>query len=170
MTKEVKMYKIRNSQGLFSTGGITPTFTKIGKMWSNIGNVKNHLNTGVDIAVYDDCELVEIIIDYQSVEENCLQIMYENRIVKSSLSSSNHETPEMIVMLQRFVKSGKCFSSDFKDFIQQKKSRSVEYYVPDYMIEKFELFHNKGIEGCSDTQLAAIILTATQIQQKLYSL
>lgn len=37
------VYKIRRPDGLFSTGGMSPGFTKIGKTWSNIGHVKTHL-------------------------------------------------------------------------------------------------------------------------------
>lgn len=170
MTKEVKMYKIRNSEGLFSTGGVSPTFSKVGKMWANIGHVKNHLNTGVDISAYDDCELVEVITICQSVDENSLQKMYERSIVNSSLVRPSYESSEMSKLLQRFVRTGKCYSSEFKDYILTSNTSMVKFYVPDYILENFELFHNKGIEGCSDTQLAAIILTATKEQQKIYSL
>lgn len=170
MTKEVKMYKIRNSKGLFSTGGMSPSFSKVGKIWSNIGHVKNHLNTGVDISVYDDCELVEVITICQSVDENGLQKMYEQSIVKSSLDRPTYESADVFKLLKRYVITGKCYSAELKDYIENKRTHMVEYLIPDYILENFDLFHNKGIEGCSDQQLAAIILTATKDQQKLYSL
>ena len=37
------VYKIKRLDGLFSTGGCTPEFTKTGKTWSSIGHVKTHL-------------------------------------------------------------------------------------------------------------------------------
>jgi hypothetical protein len=41
----MKIYKIRRvSDGLYSSGGIPPKFTKYGKIWSNIGTLKNHFN------------------------------------------------------------------------------------------------------------------------------
>ena len=77
------VYKIRRkSDGKFSTGGTTPSFSKNGKTWNTIGHLKSHL-TGVadqgrwiepalreqrkkqNIAkFYSDCEIVE----YERVE------------------------------------------------------------------------------------------------------
>lgn len=37
------VYKIRNSKGLFSTGGSKPRFVKDGKVWSKLSHVKLHL-------------------------------------------------------------------------------------------------------------------------------
>ena len=34
----------RHSDGKFSTGGTSPSFTERGKAWGNIGALKNHLN------------------------------------------------------------------------------------------------------------------------------
>ena len=40
----MKSYKIRSkTTGLYSTGGMSPRFNKVGKTWSHIGHVKNHL-------------------------------------------------------------------------------------------------------------------------------
>ena len=39
-----KVYKIRNSQGKFSTGGISPSFTSRGKAWGSKCDIKNHLS------------------------------------------------------------------------------------------------------------------------------
>jgi hypothetical protein len=39
------MYKIRRkSDGKFSTGGLTPRFTKKGKVWTEVQYLKSHLN------------------------------------------------------------------------------------------------------------------------------
>lgn len=59
----MKVYKIRNSEGLFSTGGMRPRFTKQGKMWQQLGHVHGHISqlttvyTPADI--YKDAEIVE---------------------------------------------------------------------------------------------------------------
>lgn len=57
-------YKIRRkSDGLFSKGGTTPTFTKVGKVWRRKGDLSSHLTLVVDSgrnkAAYKDCEIVE---------------------------------------------------------------------------------------------------------------
>lgn len=56
-------YKIRRkSDGLYSTGGANPNFTKKGKSWAGIGQLKNHLNVireySYSSKVYTDCEIV----------------------------------------------------------------------------------------------------------------
>lgn len=42
--KDDKLYRIRNTEGLYSTGGSSPKFTKRGKIWTNIGHVKSHIH------------------------------------------------------------------------------------------------------------------------------
>lgn len=39
-----KVYKIRNADGLFSTGGSSPRWDKKGKTWSGLGPLKLHLD------------------------------------------------------------------------------------------------------------------------------
>lgn len=42
---ELKIYKIRDKDnGLYSTGGTSPRWTKHGKTWNSIGSVKTHIN------------------------------------------------------------------------------------------------------------------------------
>ena len=38
-----QVFKIRNAQGLFSTGGSFPNFTAKGKTWTSLGALSNHL-------------------------------------------------------------------------------------------------------------------------------
>lgn len=40
---EIKIYKIENQEGLFSTGTMNPRWTKKGKIWQSFGAVKLHL-------------------------------------------------------------------------------------------------------------------------------
>jgi len=57
----MKIYKIRNDKGLFSKGGLDPTFNKIGKLWlrqylkAHLTMLKAHSN----IHLYDNCVIVE---------------------------------------------------------------------------------------------------------------
>lgn len=74
----MKVYKIRNKiTGLFSSGGLSPTFNKMGKVWNGIGPLKNHLHqfdheyhwrtkedggsyyTDETKIIYKDCEIIE---------------------------------------------------------------------------------------------------------------
>ncbi len=78
------VYKIRNKQGLYSTGGTYPNFTKGGKTWSTIGSFNNHISLILEAGhvrnPYKDCELVEIEIssfekDSKPLEEHILERM-----------------------------------------------------------------------------------------------
>lgn len=63
-----KVYKIRDKNtGLFSCGGDGPRWSRVGKTWSSMGNLKNHLalfrhwRTGVDERL-KDWEIVEFTL------------------------------------------------------------------------------------------------------------
>ena len=64
------IFKIRRkSDGLFSAGGSTPTFTKLGKLWKMQGHLTNHLrqlHNGIGTFktlnnrhIYANCEIIE---------------------------------------------------------------------------------------------------------------
>lgn len=67
----MKVYKIRNPQGLFSNGGSHPSFTKNGKSWSNIGHVKSHLG-------YDQSGPAK-----EELYQNCEVIVFESSVIDS---------------------------------------------------------------------------------------
>lgn len=84
----VKAFRIRRkSDGLYSTGGQRPTFSKKGKIWQGLGPLKNHLNLLLQehmtalrlkrdeksyrheqfksydtVFVYQECELIEYVL------------------------------------------------------------------------------------------------------------
>ena len=82
MALNEKAYKIRRRfDGLFSTGGMSPSFNKIGKVWKKLGHFKSHLaqirpyrdsgigqNFGKE---YKDCEVVE----YEMVETTAYPVI-----------------------------------------------------------------------------------------------
>lgn len=171
MTKKKTAYKIQNSKGLFSTGGTSPEFSSIGKTWSSLQNLTSHLTQGSHLwHEYSDCKVVEVVEIIHETEENLLHKICERSIVESSLRSPNAVRPEMTSILRKFVMYGKCYSSEFKELITERKVSYIDHFVPDYMIENFDIMHNKGIKGCSETELAAIILTATSDHQRMYNL
>jgi len=62
MSSNEAVYKIRDKEtGLFSTGGSVPRWKKIGKTWSGLGPVTNHLTMWCD--KYDYKKRKRIIID-----------------------------------------------------------------------------------------------------------
>lgn len=60
----MKIYKIRDKQtGLFSTGGLYPKWSKIGKVWKTQGNLKSHLNMLQEcgfLSQYNNTEVIEL--------------------------------------------------------------------------------------------------------------
>lgn len=87
-----KVWKIRNKDGLWSNGGSSPTFSKTGKTWSNIGHVKSHLSS-FDYRTYnrdgtpayrdlppEDWEIVEIEVRYdESSKTNVRDLVKSQR-------------------------------------------------------------------------------------------
>lgn len=72
----MKVFKIRDANGLFSTGGTDPDFTKGGKVWNNIGHVKSHLRQflgGRNLEIYSDAEIV--CIEYTEKETENYDIL-----------------------------------------------------------------------------------------------
>lgn len=60
----MKVFKIRHKEtGLFSTGGLSPTWSKQGKVWQRLSYVHNHISMFVESyrpnSVYKDAEVVE---------------------------------------------------------------------------------------------------------------
>ena len=60
----MKVYKIRDKEtGLFSTGGLSPTWSRTGKVWQRIGHVRSHINQLVNEktipSAYKNAEIVE---------------------------------------------------------------------------------------------------------------
>ena len=47
------LYMIRNTEGLFSSGGQRPTFSRRGKVWDTAGKVRSHLNGYITQGAYE---------------------------------------------------------------------------------------------------------------------
>lgn len=76
------IYKIkRRRDGLFSTGGSSPTFTKKGKVWTSRGAVTSHLNLVNNIWYwYRDCDLVEYeVVEKQMTSQTLEQVIAEQK-------------------------------------------------------------------------------------------
>ena len=67
------MFKIRNIEGLFSTGGTYPSFNKKGKTWTQRGHITSHLSQLREYekkAMYAGCTVVEFeMIEVGEVSE-----------------------------------------------------------------------------------------------------
>ena len=78
-----RVFKIRNPRsGLFSAGGMWPSFTKRGKEWPSLGALKNHITQIAKngtafhgLSVYNGCELLEITLTESSQGTHDLQAM-----------------------------------------------------------------------------------------------
>ena len=80
------MYRIRRkSDGLFSSGGSFPTFSKRGKIWKRKGDLTSHLNLTTQSTtnrdVYKNCELVVYEVTEQEVSTQLLKEYIEERKV-----------------------------------------------------------------------------------------
>lgn len=161
-------YSIRNkTTGLYSTGGVSPKFSHNGKVWSQIGHVKAHLLQINDFEFYKDSEIVEMVEKINEPNDCTLQKYQEH----ARLAGNNEGS--IASLLRHFVKTGSCYTDELRDMITNEnhpKRELVELYVPHQMIDKFEVYHNKGIRNCTPDELGAIILTAHARHIKMYKL
>jgi len=82
-----QVFKIRNSQGLFSSGGTYITFTKKGKTWTSSGALNNHLaqTRNDNLYIQEKCEviayeLVETEVSVESVQSRLKLIQDRARL------------------------------------------------------------------------------------------
>jgi len=72
----IEVYKIRRkSDGLFSKGGTSPSFSNKGKIWNSRGHVTSHLSQFGDRdknRYYKDCEVV--CIEIQEVDTDTTDV------------------------------------------------------------------------------------------------
>jgi len=69
MSDTLTIFKIRRRiDGLYSRGGMEPSFSKTGKTWNNRGPLTNHLNIVCDPRVYGQCDVVEIEVRYTEAD------------------------------------------------------------------------------------------------------
>ena len=57
----MRMYKVANPEGKFSTGGVRPSFNSKGKMWS-LAHLKSHIKLVLEYRngeIYNNCKIVE---------------------------------------------------------------------------------------------------------------
>lgn len=80
--KKTVIYKVRRqTDGLYSTGGIAPTFSEKGKVWNTLGALKNHLNllNKSGASCYQDCEIVPIEVTYRETKATPMIDFIEDR-------------------------------------------------------------------------------------------
>lgn len=65
-----KVFKIRNEEGKFSTGGMTPGFTSRGKVWPSKGAMKSHLRQFVSDSTYSKTYKNNIPATWTVIEMN----------------------------------------------------------------------------------------------------
>lgn len=70
----------RSSDGLYSTGGIAPRFSKTGKRWSSIHHLKAHLRN-VRPDAYEGCMVA--VFDVVEVSGMSCQVLRESAVTRS---------------------------------------------------------------------------------------
>lgn len=90
----MKIYRIRNKEGLFSKGGMNPFFTKKGKVWISSGALRNHFNLIEQeiwsytrkeyywksaYKIYKDCKVIEIDFETGETQEYDVTDFYQSK-------------------------------------------------------------------------------------------
>jgi len=102
----MKVFRIRDKNGLYSTGGQTPNFTKGGKTWSNIGHVKSHLRQFIgsrNLDVYADAEIVCVEYTEKDVEKyDALDFLADlNKQDQEDYEKSNYKSTYQLERIER---------------------------------------------------------------------
>lgn len=93
MKKPDCVYKIRrDSDGLFSTGGTVPNFTKKGKVWTSMGALKGHLTLVSDGGRYIPREQRAKVRQQrlQTVYAGCVVVTYVVNVVEKTIGEIAH--------------------------------------------------------------------------------
>ncbi len=77
------VYKIRNrANGLYSTGGAHPTWSKKGKTWARMSLIQSHLRQVMarrnNIQLYNEADIVEVeVTEKETKSEDCLSKIHD---------------------------------------------------------------------------------------------
>ena len=92
----IPAWKIRRSDGLFSTGGRWPNFNEKGKIWYNRGGLTSHVNSVVhdrfSSEVYFDCEVVEYEVLHNAVGKMTVGEYVKDRIAAKEKREDEKES------------------------------------------------------------------------------
>jgi hypothetical protein len=104
----MKIYKIKNSKGFYSEGGINNIWSCNGKVWKTLGHVKLHLNAIMDDWNYipDDWQVVECIIT-ENESQSCKSLyeqQYKDRKSKEDKKSRIYKLKHINDELTRLEK------------------------------------------------------------------
>lgn len=106
------IYKIRRTtDGFYSAGGSSPTFTKKGKIWKTLSAVNLHIHSALGHGydrynmfqypnlkqLYKDCELVE----YQIIESGTSNVLNIVESIHQQLEDKNVEREKQRIVWQR---------------------------------------------------------------------
>ena len=110
----MNIYKIRRSDGLFSSGGHNPRFNKTGKIWKNLGHLKNHLLQVRHFdKLYTTCEVVTYEVTEVETEAKSISVLLsevkDNIQKKQELSRQKWEARSREVRKQEYEKLKKEF-------------------------------------------------------------
>ena len=81
------VYKIRNKEGKFSTGSGCPRFTKSGKIYHRIADIKRHFTVinqriqSYHLEIYKDCDLVK----YNLIKEETIKLTEIDTLKKRNI-------------------------------------------------------------------------------------
>lgn len=98
------MFKIKNPEGLFSTGGMRPCFTASGKIFTKRGHVTSHLaqlNSQQKQQFYEGCTVVE----YELVEVGTVQDVLGWQPAESTVRAKELERERQIQREREYLTS-----------------------------------------------------------------
>lgn len=128
-------YKIRRRDGLFSSGGHYPNFSKKGKIWRTMGHLRNHLNSLAPGDRYNDCEIIELV----STEHIVCSVRLELEAIQNrERDRQNRERDRQRVVMER---ARLMREKEIKEQEEKEKQKLVE------LLKKYPEFEKVETEG-----------------------
>ena len=116
---EMIFFKIRNKDtGLYSTGGLYPTWSKIGKVWKRRSDLSSHFTSIGDKAAkyYANAEVIEIVVNETEITAipvieyvSASKERAEKRKLESEMRVAQmrlHQAEREIAALKKIIENG----------------------------------------------------------------
>lgn len=111
----MQIFKIKRTDGLFSSGGRFPMFRKLGKVWSQRNHLTNHIRQVKNIdRVYKDCAIIIYEVtetelgSYTSINDYVAEIQ-EKDFKRRELADKRWEECQKQLRLEQFEELKKEF-------------------------------------------------------------
>lgn len=116
-----EIFKIRNPEGLFSTGGTYPRFTTEGKTWNKKGHLSNHFanfNEREMFKHYAGCEVVTYRVEVIEVDAEPAEVRMRESVERQRARQAEYQRQAAVYKRDQAVRELQRLSKQFPDLVR----------------------------------------------------